>query len=138
MRTTQAGLQHEGGVGRCRLHREGEQPERPQHARHALEHRRQVADKDEDVGGDNEVVAFVAGGQVLDQIALVQRVVDATRSGRRQHRRRQIHAGQPRRQRPQPRSSADAKPLPATPVTSRCTYQRGGRAGDAPPRSPAR
>ena len=63
MGIAQAGLQHEVVLVGRRLDRETEQTAGPQDARHAVEHTFQRADIDENIGGDDQVVAPVGGSR---------------------------------------------------------------------------
>jgi hypothetical protein len=105
VRVAGAGAQFEAAGLFAPLHGEGEQAAIVEHAAHAGKDRVEVADVDEDVGGPDQAVALRRALQMLDDGAAFERVVDAARGRRVDHRRREVdpvdRAGVPGQQRPQ-------------------------------------
>jgi hypothetical protein len=96
------------------LHRKPEQAAVSQRASHAAEHPRQIADLDEDVGGDGEIERMALRFQELGDVAADQMVVEPTLLRFLEHVRRQVNSGQRAGERPQLRpekAGAATQPL---------------------------
>ena len=90
-------LQHDA-VARVRLDREREQPAGRQHLRGRCHHRREVADIDEHVGRQDQMVAragFRLCRQELRQVERHQPIIKSLGARLGDHRRRQVDADQP-------------------------------------------
>ena len=87
----------------ARLDRKGETAAGAQRTPHAGEHRRQVTQIDEHVGGDHQIELGVAACEVFRQFDALELAVDVTVAGLGQHVGGQIHARQPARDRSQQR-----------------------------------
>ena len=79
------------------LDRKSEYPARCQHARHLRKNFREIADVNEDVGRQDHVEILCRRRlHVIGDVHFTQCIVDAKGGGPREHRRRQIDAGEQR------------------------------------------
>ncbi len=103
---------------------EGDKTARRQHPRHRREHRREIAEVDEDVGGEDEMIARLErrlGGEEAHRLGFDEPVVDALAARLRQHRRREVDADHPiRRTGGMPRRKARCRSRDRAPSRISC------------------